>query len=352
VFATASIRAIIIAVSRLNDHKEEPSVTMTTVARRAGVSKTTVSYVLSGKRRISGEVTARVMRAIDELGYRPSSAARSLASRRTLTVGLFCNPTETLREDPYFNQLLGGALDALGPFGYQLTLYPELNDHDERPIASHAIDGALMMNPRVDSRDLQAIELARIPFVVVGTPSAPREYFCVDHDQAALIYQSAEYLVRKGHRRILFINSPRAYIGTEQRESGFAFAAREFGIELDPDLLLHAEITMEDGERVCTGALERRVEFSAVLTTNDIVAVGAIRAVRAAGRRVPHDVAVVGGGDTIIAGVHSPTLTSTVLHPYEQGKEAGAMLIEVIERRRLRPTHTILPVALVARESA
>lgn len=325
---------------------------MATVARRAGVSKTTVSYVLSGKRRISDEVTARVMRAIDELGYRPSTAARNLASRKTLTVGLFCNPTETLREDPYFNQLLGGALDAVGPHGYQLTLYPEIDDHDEHRVAWHAIDGALMMNPRVDSRDLQAIERARIPFVVVGTPSSPGEYFCVDHDQAALLYQSGEYLARKGHRRVLFINSPEAYIGTAQREHGFALAATEFGIELDPDLLVHAEITMEDGERVCAHALERRLEFSAILTTNDIVAVGAIRAVRAAGKRVPNDIAVVGGGDTIIAGVHSPTLTSTVLDPYEQGKESGAMLIEIIERRRLRPTHTILPVALVARESA
>ena len=328
---------------------------METVAERAGVSKTTVSYVLSGKRNISSEVSARVWRAIEDLQYRPSSAARNLASRTTLTIGLFCNPTETLREDPYFNQLLSGVLEAVGPRGYQVTLYPEagtVSQEGQRRLMSGAIDGALVMNPRADERDLEAIDRARAPVVVIGTPRDPQKYFCVDHDQTAVIYRSIQYLAGKGHRRILFINSPEAYIGTLQRDEGFALAASDFSIEQDAALIRHGKITLEDGERLCANALAAGIGFSAVLTMNDIVAVGAIRAARAAGKRIPQDVSVVGGGDTIIAATHSPTLTSTMLYPYEQGKEAGAMLIDVIERRRLRPTHTILPVTFVARESA
>ena len=328
---------------------------MEAVARRAGVSKTTVSYVLSGKRNISAEVSARVWSAIDDLQYRPSIAGRNLARRTTLTIGLFCNPTETLREDPYFNQLLSGILEAVQPRGYQVTLYPEPGAESpagERRLMSGAMDGALVMNPRADERDLAAIEQIGLPLVVIGTPRDPRSYFCVDHDQTAVIYRSVQYLAKKGHRRILFINSPQAYIGTAQRAEGFALAASEFSVEQDAELFHHGKITLEDGERIGADALAAGLRFTAVLTMNDIVAVGVIRAVRAAGKRVPQDVAVVGGGDTIIAALHSPALTSTMLHPFEQGKEAGAMLIDVIERRRLRPTHTILPVTFVARQSA
>lgn len=329
---------------------------MDTVAHAAGVSKATVSYVLSGKRRISDEVSRRVWDAVDELGYRPHSAARSLASRKTHAVGLFCSPTENLREDPYFNQLLSGILDALEPRGYHLILYPETGDEESTyelclP-AAHSMDGALIMNPRLDSRGLTSLRRGGMPVVVIGTPSVTDDVFYVDHDQAALMYLSGTYLVERGHRRILFINGPKEYVGSVQRDEGYALALGEHGIDHDPYLSRHGKITLEDGERICAEVLAAGVRFSAVLTMNDIVAVGAIRALRRAGLHCPSDVAVIGSGDTLVADLHSPTLTSVKLHPYEQGQEAGAMVIDVIERRRLRPTHTIVPVTLVPRESA
>lgn len=345
-------------MTRFNRSEQDTSITMATVARHAGVSKSTVSYVLSGRKRISAEVTERVWQAVNELGYRPSSAARSLASRKSLTIGLFCNPTETLREDPYFNQLLSGVLDAIGGYGYQLTLFPEASgdeaeaEHDGALPPAGSIDGALVMNPRVDSSGLERLADTGVPLVVIGTTRSRREFFSVDHDQAAVIYQALEYLARKRHRRILFINSPETYVGTIQREEGFELARTELRLEKDPQLIRRGKITLEDGERICSEALDAGLPFSAVLTMSDIMAVGAIRALRAFGRRVPQDVAVVSSGNTIIAGVHSPALTATMLYPYEQGREAGAILIDVIQRRRLRPTHTTLPVTFVTRESA
>jgi LacI family transcriptional regulator len=329
---------------------------MDTVARAAGVSKATVSYVLSGKRRISDEVSRRVWNAVEELGYRPHSAARSLAISKTHAIGLFCSPTETLREDPYFNQLLSGILDVLERRGYRLVLYPETGEEESTyefclPSAQ-SMDGALIMNPRVDSRGLTALHRGGMPLVVIGTPGGNTDYFYVDHDQAAIMYLAAEYLIDRGHRRILFINGPPEYVGSQQREEGFVLALQEYGIEQDPLLSRHGKITLEDGERICSEAIEADVQFSAVLAMNDILAVGAIRALRLAGRDCPGDVAVVGSGDTLVAELHYPRLTSVKLYPYEQGQEAGAMVIDVIERRRLRPTHTIVPVTLVARESA
>lgn len=329
---------------------------METVARTAGVSKATVSYVLSGKRRISDEVSRRVWEAVDELGYRPHSAARSLASSKTHAIGLFCSPTENLREDPYFNQLLSGILDALEPRDYHLILYPETGEEESSyelclP-AAHAMDGALIMNPRTDSRGLTALRRAGMPVVIIGTPSGTEDFFYVDHDQTALMYHSGTYLMDRGHRRILFINGPPEYVGSAQRGEGFALALRERGIDQDQNLCRHGKITLEDGERICSQALTDGLQFSAVLTMNDIVAVGVIRALRGAGLDCPGDVAVVGSGDTLVADLHSPRLTSVKLYPYEQGQEAGAMVIDVIERRRLRPTHTIVPVTLVTRESA
>jgi LacI family transcriptional regulator len=207
------------------------------------------------------------------------------------------------------------------------------------------------MNPRVDSRGLEELRSHGMPLVVIGTPTGG-EFFSVDHDQAALMYRSATYLIERGHSRILFVNGPPEYVGSGQRDEGFELALRENGLELDPALMKHGKITLEDGERICSQAIDDNLEFTAVLTMNDIVAVGVIRSLRRAGRVCPKDVAVVGSGDTIVAGLHSPTLTSAKLYPYEQGQEAGAMVIDVIERRRLRPTHTVIPATIVMRESA
>lgn len=330
---------------------------MQTVADAIGVSKATVSYVLSGKRRISADVAERVWQAIDELGYKPNRAARVLASRRTHTVGLFCSPTETLREDTYFNQLLAGVLDAVEPQGYKVTLYPErrneASDDATRPLEDHALDGALLMNPRVDSHRLEEIESHDVPLVVIGTPSRRAdEFFYVDHDQAALMYRATSYLIGKGHSEILFINGPTEYAGSGQRVDGYHLALQEHGIEAKREFLRFSGITAEDGEQTTANALSSGISFTAVLTMNDIVAVGAIRALSAAGLRCPRDVAVIGSGNTLVAPLHDPPLTSFNLYPYEQGQEAGNVMIDVIERRRLRPAHTIIAAELVRRVSA
>ena len=330
---------------------------MQTVADSIGVSKATVSYVLSGKRRISEDVAERVWQAIDELGYKPNRAARVLASRRTHTIGLFCSPTETLREDTYFNQLLAGVLDAVEPQGYKVTLYPERRDeHTEdtaRSLEDHALDGALLMNPRVDSHRLEEIDSHDVPLVVIGTPGqGADEFFYVDHDQAALMYRATSYLIGKGHSEILFINGPTEYAGSGQRVDGYHLALEEHGIEATRGLLRFSGITAEDGEKATADALSSGLSFTAILTMNDIVAVGAVRALNAARLRCPKNVAVIGSGNTLLAPLHDPPLTSFNLYPYEQGQEAGNVMIDVIERRRLRPAHTIIPAELVRRVSA
>ncbi len=330
---------------------------MQTVADAIGVSKATVSYVLSGKRRISADVAERVWQAIDELGYKPNRAARVLASSKTHTIGLFCSPTATLREDTYFNQLLAGVLDAVEPRGYKITLYPERGgDHvadTARSLEDQALDGALLMNPRVDSHRLEEIESHDVPLVVIGTPSRGAEgFFYVDHDQAALMYRATSYLIGMGHSEILFINGPTEYAGSGQRVEGYRLALQEHGLESKAAYLRFSGITAEDGEQTTADALSSGLSFTAILTMNDIVAVGAIRALRAAERRCPKDVAVIGSGNTLIAPLHDPPLTSFNLYPYEQGQEAGNVMIDVIERRRLRPAHTIIPAELVRRVSA
>jgi LacI family transcriptional regulator len=158
-----------------------PKVTIKAVAEKAGVSTAAVSYALSGKRKISPEVTEKIKTAILELGYKPSITARNLASSKTWTIGLYTSPTRDIREDVFFNSLLAGILDELHLKKYQLHLYADyLNenpiDHPDLSM-TQPIDGALIMNPRVDDVYLEHIKRQGIPVVVIGTPSDPEKVF-------------------------------------------------------------------------------------------------------------------------------------------------------------------------------
>jgi LacI family transcriptional regulator len=330
-------------------------VTIETVAQKAGVSAATVSYALSGKRKISREVTDRILKAVDELDYRPSITARNLASSKTWTVGLYASPTKNIREDYFFNNILAGILDKLHEKKYQVHLYADYFDESspDHPDLNmtQPIDGALIMNPRINDMYIQHIRQRNIPFVVIGTPDDRENTFYVDSDVTAGYYAAVNYLVKKGHKKIILMNGAVDYTQSEKRKAGYALAYRENGLEFSESWIANVQMLEDDGYRAFMKVIETVPDFTAVITFNDTIAVGVLRALKEQNIPVPGKVAVISAGNTMITRIHSPSITSLAMAPYEMGVSAADLLVDVIEKKRIQPSHIITPIELVERES-
>ncbi len=330
-------------------------VTIETIAKKVGVSTATVSYALTGKNRISEELRQHILATAKELGYRPSVLARNLATNTTKTIGLYTADSTCLSEDIYFNLVLAGILDCLQNTGYHLELYPAYPDSTIDEVlhlnTRQALDGLLIMNPLISDHYLDEVRQMGLPFVLIGLPmEITEEVFYVDFDLTASVYIAVERMLDKGRKRIGLINSAKNMSQTKHREQGFhrAFADRNLPIS---DLVTHAGPTMAEGVVACRELLAKDPELDGLVVYNELPAVGAIQALRDAKHRIPQDTAVISGGNTLIARIFQPTLTSVDPHPYQQGYRSAQLLIEVIQKKRIRPTHEILSVQLIERES-
>ncbi|MGE4463544.1 LacI family DNA-binding transcriptional regulator [Sphaerochaeta sp.] len=331
-------------------------VTIETVAQKVGVSAATVSYALSGKRKISQEVTDRILKAVEELDYRPSITARNLASNKTWTVGLYASPTQNIREDYFFNNILAGVLDVLHEKKYQVHLYADyLNEktrnHPDLNL-TQPIDGALIMNPRINDVYIDHIRQRNIPYVVIGTPEERDDSFYVDADVTAGYYAIVNYLLKKGHRKIILMNGSVEYTQSEKRKAGYMMAYRDNGMDFSDDWIVNVPMLEEQGYRVFLKTIRTIPDFTAVVTFNDTIAVGVLRALKQSNLQVPSKVAVVSAGNTMITRIHSPAITSLDMGSYEIGSKAAELLVDVIEKRRIQPSHEIIQTRLVERESS
>lgn len=330
-------------------------VTIETVAQKVGVSTATVSYALSGKRKISREVTEKILKAVEELNYRPSITARNLASNKTWTVGLYASPTQNIREDYFFNNILAGVLDTLHTKKYQIQLYADYLEERDRDHPDlnmiQPIDGALIMNPRVNDAYIQNIKERGIPYVVIGTPDKREDSFYVDADVTAGYYAMVSYLIRKGHKKIILMNGSAEYTQSEQRRAGYVLAFRDNELEFDPSWVVNVQMLEDEGYRVFNRIIKSGGDFSAVVTFNDTIAVGVLRSLRENNISVPGQVAVLSAGNTMITRIHSPSISSLDMESYDMGQKAAELLIDVIEKKRIQPSHTIVQTHLVERES-
>jgi LacI family transcriptional regulator len=329
--------------------------TINDVAKLAGVSKSTISYVISGKRPIGEDVTAKVLAAMEELNYKPSVLARNLAERKTYTIGLYGPSAESLKEDLFFNFILSGILSCLNKSGYRLLLNSEKKDDNNKPYyeldSAQPIDGAIIMNPQLDEEYVEKLKTEQMPFVILGRPAQNSDVFFVDNDNTAAVYTAVNYLIEKGHSKIAFINGPYSYVSSADREKGFRLAHEAKGLELNEALMFNCEVLEDEGYKVCDRALERGDKFTAVVTFNDIVAVGVIKALQERKIKVPDKVAVLSEGDTLISRINSPTMTTIDMNAYDLGYKSAELLLEVISRKRINSCNIIVPFNLITRES-
>lgn len=304
------------------------------VARRAGVSRSTVSVVLNRRTSIAiaPATRQRVLDAARELGYVPSAAARQLASGRARTIGFVITHAEHLTVDAFVPRALYGLNETAHRRGFRVLV--EALEDVTRPgayrelVRGKQIDGLIVLNPRQDDERLPELIADGFPIVVIGDAGAGPP---VDMDDFDAAREATRHLLRLGRTRIAHLPyAPLAYHSSRMRLEGWRAAMREAGRDAGDAWCEAADYTAESGDRAMRRVLER-VRPDAVFAGNDTVAFGAMTALRDAGLRIPGDVAVVGFDDIPLAAHASPPLTTVRLPAVELVRAAAERLIERIE---------------------
>jgi DNA-binding LacI/PurR family transcriptional regulator len=339
------------------------SITVEDVARRAGVSRATVSRVVNGNPRVSPEARLAVTKAIEELRYVPNPAARALMTRRSDSVAVvILESANRLFEDPYFNQLLLGISSGLADQEVQLVLLIAQSAREEerleRYIAAGHVDGAMIIGPRGDDEMPRRLVARGVPIVVNGRPSGedapgtahPLSYVDVENREGARAVVA--HLAAGGRRRIATINGPLDLSSGRDRLNGYREALQAAGLGPDSSLEQGGEYLPATAAEAMRALLARHPDLDAVFAASDSMAAAAIGVLLDAGRRVPEDVAVVGFDDSPAAVNVRPALT-TVRQPIQaMGREMARLLMRQISDPVGAPSRVIFPTELVVRESS
>ena len=328
-------------------------VTIREVADEAGVSIATVSRVLNGRDDVAPETRELVSRIIQERGYIANRGARGLSAGRTGLVGLLV----PLVFPAYFAAILSGATEALQDHDLRAVLSPTQHEHDREVTLldrlMHGLtDGALIVLPEESSEELGRLVDAGYRFVVVD-PLMPLDdrIASVSAANTSGADQAMKHLLGLGHRRIAIITGPRGWVATEERRRGYHAALAAAGILPDPRLEVESNFEIDGGEQAAFQLLDLADPPTAIFAFNDNHAIGAIRAARTRGVRVPEDLSIVGFDDVEHATVVTPALT-TVRQPLaEMGRTAVSLLMRLLERHSLETLHVELATRLVVRES-
>jgi DNA-binding LacI/PurR family transcriptional regulator len=330
--------------------------TLEDVAARAGVSRATASRVVNGSPRVSEAARRAVEAAIDELGYAPNRAARSLAADRSESIALVVSePGVRLFADPFFAPATLGVTGVLEPTRYQLVLALAHTEAGHQRLERHllhgGVDGVLVMSGRAGDPLPGRLAEAGIPTVVAGRPPDGVAVGYVDADNVGGACRAVRLLIERGRRRIGTVAGPPDMVPGVDRRTGWEKALVAAGRAPDPDLVAAADFTRAGGEAATRRLLERHPDLDGLFVASDLMALGALDALRAAGRRVPDDVAVVGFDDTELARSADPPLT-TVRQPLEQlGAAMAQLLLDQLERGA-PPAGVVLDTDLVVRASA
>lgn len=328
--------------------------TMRDIATTAGVSTSTASRAISGKGYVSAHARSQVMEAAERLGYVPNGIARSLRARSTRVIGVLISDIA----NPFYAEVANGVERELRARGYQMLLSDSDGRADEEKVALRTfqamrMDG-LIITPALPSSD--AVEhLVRGGMPVVEVDRMTADVSCdavvVDNERGA--YQATRHLIELGHRTIGLIVGEVSYTSGAGRLDGYRAALAEAGLEVDDALIRYTSFHPADARAVAADLLAAEPEVSAIFATNNVLAQGALHAIREAGRRIPRDISLVAFDDALWMEFADPGITTVAQPTTEMGRQAASLLVDRLAgdltgRRVVRR----LPTRFVRRGSA
>lgn len=327
------------------------------VARLAGVSRTTVSFVLNNipDSNIPENTRQRVLDAAKQLNYHPNASGRKLASGKSKMIGLIrLQSTEQVFNDAFLLQVLVGIEQAASQWGFHVLLKHINHDKQEeysQLITENHVDGIILSGPLQKDPDLIKLHQDGVPIILLGQMSNTKIPF-VDVNAELGSKKAVDYLVACGHKRIAMItNAKLEYSSAQQRKSGYLAALKEANIPIDETLIKEGDFTPASGFDAMKELLTLSNSPTAVFVASDVVAIGAIQAIKQSGLRIPQNIEIIGFDDIPMAEYFDPPLSTVRLPAFELGKEAGEQLIKMILGDGSNLPGVLLETELILRES-
>jgi DNA-binding LacI/PurR family transcriptional regulator len=345
------------AVDRSRRARRGRPATLEMVAAAAGVSRGTASRALNGAPNVSPRALEAVQRAASDLDYRPNLNARSLVTGRTGLVGLVVNePDDWVFSDPYFATVLRGAHDAISQAGAALVLTLVADDRERDRLCdmlAARLDGLVVVYGHGDTMLRTGLRATGAPVVYAGrTPSiGDSDESWVDSDSLHGTMAAVEHLLGRGRRHIVTIAGPQEMAAGLDRLAGWRHALRAAGIDPPAEWVEVGNFHDESGYECMTTLMHRVPDLDAVFVANDIMAIGAIRALRDLGKRVPDDVSVVGFDDIQAAARHDPPITTVSQQVEQMGRVLAETVLALLQGDD-KPHQIVLPTKLIVRASS
>ncbi|MGG0170570.1 LacI family DNA-binding transcriptional regulator [Paenibacillus dokdonensis] len=336
------------------------SVTIKDVAKKAGVSPSTVSRVLSNNTRISRETSQRVRDVMEELGYHPNIMAKSLVSRTTESICVILpKPAEELFLNMFFMELIRGIVTQANRSGYDVLISSGGSEQEEieavsRLLKGKRVDGAILLYSRKDDQVVEFLKNNQFPFVLVGRSEKFPDILSVDNDNVQAAYDAAKHLISLGHQRIGFVSGPPNHIVSRDRMKGYVTALEEAGLEKRKEWIVEGEFLQESGYRAMSFFMNLPERPTALVVVDDLVSLGVLRGLYELGYKVPEDLCIVSFNNLSIAELSTPPVSSMDIGIYNLGYTASQALIQSIQHegeRQFQKRH-IIPHRLVIRESS
>ena len=338
------------------------SVTLEDVAKKANVSRATVSRVINTPDQVSDEIREKTIKAIRELNYSPNRHARALTGQQTKTIGLiFFEEINRLFATPFWGQVVNPIYEELSNAGFEVNLIAKGGMNLDNPgpqsirlyadfLNSRNVDGFILMGqPNMEFE--ASFAHSHIPMVMFGSPHLPdSEIVHIDSDNEGGAIAAVEYLFQKGRRKIAVINGRMRIAAGPTRFNGYKLGLSKVGLDYDQNLVAYGDFEMASGRDAMAELLKREPKIDAVFVANDEMAQGAIETLREQNISIPQQIAIVSFDNSVTSLQTEPKLT-TISHDYDLiGKELVQALIKELNGER--PKSKLIPVHLIPRESA
>lgn len=333
------------------------SVTIKDLATYVGKSITTVSRALADYDDVSPVTKQLVRQAVEELGYEPNTIARQLQKKRTDTIALLL-PSEPARfSDPFFGELLAGIVDKAAERAVDLLVASHYSEESERQnylkyIRSRRVDGFILIRTRRKDQRIELLRKHATPFVAFGRVEGDNDFHLIDEDGESGIRQIVDHLVSLGHRRLAYISEPSYLTKAWYRLQGFRSGMSAHQLTIEPALLCEGGFRQRSGRLLTEKLLNLEHPPTAIVTGNDLLALGAISAAQGRGLMVGQDISITGFDDIVLAEYAQPPLTTVHQPAHEIGTQLCKMLLDLIDGREIANPQVILQPSIVIRQSS
>ena len=325
---------------------------MRDVAKRAGVSISTVSHVVNNSRPVSNSARQRVIQAMDELGYKPNALARSLRQQKTNSIGLIVPDSA----NPFFAEVARGIEDTSFDQNYSVILCNSDGNLDKQAIYTNLlierqVAGILFVAAGVSTELVDDLHRRRVPLVIIDReiPNVSVDTVLTNHYQGGFL--ATQHLIDLGHLRIACISAGSELSPSAERVTGYRDALETSGITFDQSLVVRGDFQYESGYHAAHKLLQKEAPPTAVFASNDLMAVGCISAITESGMRVPDQISVVGFDDVKLASFSNPPLTTIAQPKREIGELATEILLARIQDLDAPQRFERLETSLIVRRS-